>query len=608
MTTGAPPSPPPERAAFKPTPHPFLPLPDAAQAAALLAQPEGEAALIKLYADREELIRLEAQDPLRHGYEPTSWKRADAQIGWDAWLGLPSGTLTPGHSEMLLLGGNRSSKTEYMCKRAVQLLVKRPRSRVLILHTTDKTSLRDHHPTIYKYLPPEWKTLPKSRVTNISYSQKNGFSENTFVLPNGSQCFFGNYAQDITTIEGGQYDLVLTDELVPLAWVRTLRYRIVTLCGRMLNGFTPIEGFTVAVKTLLSGARTTQSVEAELLPKRMPDGSMGLERVPLVQERRDGAIVYFHTNENPYGGYEALKKTLENKPREEILVRAYGVPTRRMATRFPKFRAEVHVFKLPDLPKRGTRFQVIDPCGGRSFFMGWFLVDESPRGKRIWIYREWPREGGYIPGVGDPGAWAIPGEKEDGDMGPGQTACAGFGLKRYLEEISRLEGWPVAVVSAALEKADTVKRKRSRFPGTPARSVTGPIEGARERVYLRWMDSRFGATPTVREDGTRTLIEDFEDLELYFEPAPGEHLEEGITKINDLLDYDETQPVDSLNAPRLMVCEECPAIIFALENWTGMDGQHGACKDPADIVRYAVLADAEDFEAGTPRGRKGGFR
>lgn len=592
--------------AFQPTPHPFLPLPTSEQVAVMLARPEGERALFELFKKREELIEAERHDPLRFGHEPVSWARADELIDWDRWSRGTPGILVGRHQELLLLGGNRSSKTEYMCKRAVMLLVKRPRARALILHTTDKTSIRDHHPIVYKYLPPEWRELKKDRVTNISYSQKNGFSENTFVLPNGSQCFFGNYAQDMTVIEGGQYDLVLTDELVPLLWVRTLRYRIVTLAGKMLNSFTPIEGFTVTVKSLLTGAKTTQEVDAELLPRRLKDGTMGHERVPLVQERRDGAVVYFHTKENPYGNYEALKGTLVNKTREEILVRAYGVPTRRMATRFPRFRPDVHTFRLEQLPARGTRYHVVDPCGGRSFFMLWFLAEDCPAGRRIWLYREWPCDKQYIPGVGDPGAWAEPGEKEDGEMGPGQTCAAGFSLRRYREELARLEGWPKNAIEEEKPERDEGHAFKRRLPGM--RETVSVVPGAREKIWTRWIDSRFGASPTVRADGVRTLIDDFDELGITFDPSPGEHLEEGITKINDLLDWDEARPIDALNCPRLMVCEECAALIFALENWTGMDGKHGACKDPIDCIRYAVLAEADDVENEVVETRAGGWR
>ena len=64
-----------------------------------------------------------------------------------------------------------------------------------------------------------------------------------------------------------------------------------------------------------------------------------------------------------------------------------------------------------------------------------------------------------------------------------------------------------------------------------------------------------------------------------------------IDKINAALDYDVTRPVDALNQPRLYVCNRCRNTIFALQEWTGRDGKHGASKDPVDVLRYFVLSD-----------------
>jgi hypothetical protein len=61
----------------------------------------------------------------------------------------------------------------------------------------------------------------------------------------------------------------------------------------------------------------------------------------------------------------------------------------------------------------------------------------------------------------------------------------------------------------------------------------------------------------------------FEDIGLYFEPTPGDDINEGIQAINDALNYDETKPVDFYNKPRLLISSECPNLIFALQTWTG---------------------------------------
>ena len=49
-----------------------------------------------------------------------------------------------------------------------------------------------------------------------------------------------NYAQKRDVIEGGEVDLIWCDELVPLDWIETLRYRIVTRSGKLIVTFTPI--------------------------------------------------------------------------------------------------------------------------------------------------------------------------------------------------------------------------------------------------------------------------------------------------------------------------------------------------------------------------------
>ena len=93
---------------------------------------------------------------------------------------------------------------------------------------------------------------------------------------------------------------------------------------------------------------------------------------------------------------------------------------------------------------------------------------------------------------------------------------------------------------------------------------------------------------------------------IYFTPAPGVALDEGITLINDALDYDNTQEVSSQNQPRLYVHESCRNLIFALQTWTGFDGKHGACKDPIDVLRYLLLSDPQHVEGMDKRALAGG--
>lgn len=514
------------------TPHPVLSVPTREQAMAM-----GADKLRQFYSMREERIRMEKTDPLRYGYSPAVWAQVDA-------------LRAQGIKEILILGGNRASKSRYAAREVVQALRGGEGRRVWAFQTSAPNSVEMQQPLVWDYLPPEWKNLKKGRVTNISYAQKTGFAENTFVCPNKSQCFFRNYMQDISTIEGGEVDMIWADELVPENWLQTMRYRLVTRDGWLLVTFTPIEGYNATVKKYLGAAKTVESVPADLL-----DG----EQVPRVQIATgefiggQAGIVYFHTADNPFGGYAQLRATLAKAGRNQILCRAYGVPTRAIANRFPKFSEKVHVIPADHLPKDGTRYLVIDPCGGRNWFMTWLLVDV--RGRRF-IYREWPNPKTYIDGVGFPGAWAEPdGKKLDGRPGPAQQNF-GFGIRRYLEEIRKLE--------------------------------------KDESLFERMMDSRYGNSRTVGRESPVTLIEECEDEGMVFRPTPGDDIDEGVDLINTALDYDPEKPISISNEPGLYVVEDCENTIFALREWTGKDGKHGACKDPIDNLRYALLADVQD--------------
>ena len=115
----------------------------------------------------------------------------------------------------------------------------------------------------------------------------------------------------------------------------------------MLLTFTPIYGYTETVREYLHQAETTEQAPAELL-----DG----ERVPVIQrsKNRDASIVYFHSINNPFGGYPRIKKTLEDRPRDEILTRAYGVPVRSSTTVFPNFSRESNVVTPDKIPQENV--------------------------------------------------------------------------------------------------------------------------------------------------------------------------------------------------------------------------------------------------------------
>jgi hypothetical protein len=515
-------------------PHPVYPVPTREQAA---ANPEAVATYL---VKRNERIELENADPYRYGYRPAIWERVEAKI-------------RAGYREILALGGNRASKSEYGGFKAVETLLSAEKRRVWCLQSTEPNSVEMQQPIVWKYVPAELKEARKGRVTNISYTQKNGFSENKFIFPNGSECIFRNYAQDITVIEGGDCDLIWCDELVPLSWIETLRYRLVTRAGLLLITFTPIEGYSPAIKEFLDGARTVAEEPAELL---------GGTLLPRVQHcvRKSACVIYFWTSDNPFGNYHQIKKTLEGAPRTEIKTRAYGVPTKAIASRFPKFREKIHVVDPELVPLGGTRYMFCDPASSRNWFIIWVLVD--PKG-RHWVYREWPCEGEYIPGVGDPGPWAEPdGRKADGKPGTAQSSF-GWGIRRYIDEIRRLE---------TIEPGNDKKEARA------------------EEILERWMDSRFGNTPNNAQDAATTLLEECTNAGMPFAPSPADPIEDGLSLINSMLDFEE----EGTREPTLFISAKCKAIIFSLKVWTGKDEKKGATKDPIDTLRWMSVAGLQD--------------
>ena len=95
------------------------------------------------------------------------------------------------------------------------------------------------------------------------------------------------------------------------------------------------------------------------------------------------------------------------------------------------------------------------------------------------------------------------------------------------------------------------------------------------------------------------MIDQMADLDMHFEPSVGVRIEEGITMVNNLLDYNQEQEVDCLNTPKLFVHEDCKNLRFALSTWTGQDGKHGASKDFTDVLRYFCLSAPTYFDSGS---------
>lgn len=524
-------------------------------------------------------VELSREDPYRHGFVLPHWERLAEEM--------------EGRDEAWVFGGNRSSKTSSAAYLVVRALVENPGTLIFCWAQNDELSKIQQQPAVYQALPAEYRKKQRDGVTKIVYSVANGFTDKNFILPNGSRCIFKTYTQfanDPTIIEGVELGYKSLDGSDPVAlnignWfdeylgdgtlLETVRYRLLTRNAKNLITFTPIDGYTETVRSVLEGARTVEEREAELL---------GGEMVPVVQEpvKGNAVVMYFHTKDNPFNNWERTKRDMAGKSREEVLMRAYGVPTKAATSKFPRFQRHVNVVNPEDVPvKDVTRYMMIDPAGRKNWFMLWIAVDGTGA---WWVYREWPDFKTY-------GAWAEFGRPQGQRSGnakwrPGEAQkTLGLGITEYRDIIMGLEGW------------------LKRGPGDWVRTEET------EEIYERGIDPRLGTAKYSGEVGQKSIMTDLDDAGIITVPAPGFDIDDGLSVLAGKMAYDTSKEIDGVNRPHFYVSSDCENFILALENYTGEDGKNEAHKDPIDCARYAAVMDLEHVDGAemevTRQGRGG---
>ena len=524
--------------------HPVIPKVDAQHPRAL-----------ELKLKRTQLVLLEKADPYTYGFIPDHWEVANTEFG--------------ATQELLISGGNRAGKTLWAARRVVQTLLEKENASVLCCHTSHATSVTVQQPAIYNYLPVALRATKKGRIHYLNYSRKNGFTDGSFILPNGSRCDFLNYTQSENTIEGREADLIWCDELVPQSWVETLRYRLITRRGKLLVTQTPLEGVASVYKEFTAGSAITRFDEAELLKSKqaLPTWPVGKAARTMVQAQTNRRTVFFFSEDNPYNPFDEMKSKLVASPMGQILTRAYGWASDNIGKAFARFRPDIHCIERDKVPAGGTLYMVCDPAGARNWFCLWLLAYED--GKRI-VVREFPDFSNY-------GEWVLPSEKPDGKAGPAQTLDAGRSISEY----------------------------RNLF-----RTIESEL-GYGEPV-MRLIDPKAGGSPALSEQGGTTLIDLLAESEnpldepMAFVPAPGVPVDQRTSAINSLLSYDATQPLTPLNEPELYITKDCANLTYALSEHTGRDGQKGASKDPIDCLGMLLVSGLAYVGNGGFNSRGGG--
>ena len=491
--------------------------------------------LSELHEVHEGRIRSAESDPLHYGFELEGWKHVDKFFE----------TV----NTVFVSGGNRSSKTEMGARSVVKAALENPNAEIVCFAQDNDASVRVQQRAVYNYLPPELKKKSKSTVEYLNYTFKNGFTGASFILPNGSTVYFHTYSQFIANrskFEGLEIGskapkwhnigLWLDEYLEEGDLVNTMRFRLVTRNSKMLMTFTPIDGYTPFVASFLKDAETRKTRNAELLDN---------EEVPFVQysKSKDAGIVYFHSELNPFGGYERIRKELKNSARDEVLTRAYGIPVKSMNTLFPSFSTNVHTCdKLPAISeKTHTVYQVVDPAGARNYVALWAAVDSKGY---VTVLREWPDRDSY-------GEWAIFGDPR-WKFGPASKKI-GYDVQSYVDEFRMIE------------------------------------EELGVEVFERIGDSRYFAREN--EDNS-DLFESFSDKGMYFVPSNGADIDSGIAAIDEWMKYNPNLPVDESNRPLLSIHESCGNLIYSLLNWGHQGKRDEPLKDFVDLLRYLRMANA----------------
>ena len=643
--------------------HPLYPLPTMAQLEAVVSA-KGAAGIREILNFRRDAIRRGIENPLEAA-RPKAWRVADRlRSGKDTRLMVLLGGNRSGKSWYCADALMRSAL------RAVAHNKARGHTGVtlfLVGSDSEANSKLITQALVWHFLPAAYKAENHKRGKaqrgvdiDINYSAADGFADRTLSLGWGVVISFILYSNDPANYEGAEFgakdykDVAWwMDEDLPLTWFTMLRRRGRYRPGIGLWSFTPILGMTPTIKEATRG-RVRRTRVANLLPQDivlvpgLPKG-----RVPFVTEGSDAGIkvVYFHSDLTPFGSggqryADTVAADCAGRPTDYTLRIYYGVTQDITGRAYPKYSRDVHWISVEHLPWEGCNYCFIDPAD-RNWFVVWVRAARgTPR--RLFIYRDWPDKRRYD-------AWAVPSSRKitadsrrglDGDPGPAQRS-QGWGVPRYkrmmlAEETILLRlGTDGRIAERDPHRRHTANRALTSAGFEPIKTWTGWAgmpecawsmsvieayqaeypEPIREHVRVRKIDPRAAANPQQGQMGRITLLDLFhqedksaqgtiEAPRMTILPAySGRGIDDGIAHVNELLDYDERQPLcPVINEPRLYVADCCEQVDWMFTNYTGEGGEDGACKDPADLVRY--LAQDDDVRYLEPGGKlkTGGFK
>lgn len=282
------------------------------------------AAATRLEVERRRFIEAMRKDPYTLGYEPDIWLvtkalmrgapvtvqergrvRRKTGMEWDYWADKMRDMLgfRAPVGEVLIMGANRSGKTDFAAKMAMQLADNgraqldhrdygsgggKGGCNICVGFQTLKTGKGIQEKRLWNYMPQRFKerniALKKAQRIDehISYTEQNGFAGSKITFGNGSVLDFVTYEMDVKAIEGSEYDFGWLDEEFPMGFLSTLRSRLASRRGMFMGTFTPISGYTPVVADFLDGMAVTKWHTAYMLPldggEPEPWSELGLTR------------------------------------------------------------------------------------------------------------------------------------------------------------------------------------------------------------------------------------------------------------------------------------------------------------------------------------------
>jgi hypothetical protein len=547
-------------------------------------------------------IVAEREDPFTAAYRPDHWRAADARLAEDTLV--------------CIFGGNRSGKSTYAAYTAAHVLVDGPSwlpegrrmakpPVVACFHSSERSSILQQQALIYQQLPRAWRDIKRlGAKAKVSYTVATGFSDSILVLPNGGTCVFFNYKQDVSVLEGYEFDFAWLDELFPAVWLETIEYRLATRRGRLLATFTPVRGYTSSVASIVAGGEV---VETAALDERVfadgpelgrgvlvPGCPAGHVPVRLKCRRPRASALWFLSQWNVYSPFEEIVERVTGQPDAVRLIRCAGWAARTEGGVFARYSPAAHVVPLERFARLAgeagaVRYCVTDPGGRKNWFIKWYLITA---GGHIILYREWPDWEGH-------GEWAVPATSDSvrpGALafraGPAQMSGAGKGIADYKRLILELEGWV--------------------WDG-----AAGTWDGGKaEKIALRLIDPRFGGMAVPGGEHETSIISLMEEEQkdgrgrvvgpaMVWDSAPAAAAKDGMTPVgigiqllNDAMSWDESQPLSPLNCPRWYHTPNCQQSALAYREYTGAGGERDPLKDIIDPDRYLLNYDPRPLAPG----------